>query len=462
MQKRLLLTSSILSLISLSIGISSCDDDDPPSRPKLSFSTPTSTVAEGAGTIEVKLVLDKPASTDIIIDYDLSGTAIEAGDAATQSEADYEIDGDVGQVEIEKGETEGIIEIIIHADAAFEPDETIEISIDDVDSDNIEVTTDNETEVTITNDDQQATVSFVNTTATVTEADGLLEIQVTLDNPAGENVTIEYALSGTAIDSLTGWENEEASDYYIDGVSGELGIASGETTGTIRLQLYTDLAVEDANTSTAVLDPETIIISITEASGGVIIGANDEMTITLKQQDGRVVLLEWDESYTTVDMDLFVWIGENVSSLSYFTRSASPGFDPPEGIFIPDNLPQLIFDSPDAAFGFSYNYYEGVEDPMNFTVTFIDVVNSVVEGAATRDIYETSYTLANVNPWDTSGDDPIVVQTMEKAGGQFINVTSITIPGAGSRVRNREFPQGMRKGGEGLYKHFKTQRYISK
>jgi hypothetical protein len=178
------------------------------------------------------------------------------------------------------------------------------------------------------------------------------------------------------------------------------------------------------------------------------------MTITLKQQDGRVVLLDWDESYTTVDMDLFLWVGEagsDLSEMGFVDLSAAPSFEGPELIFIPDNLPELFFNSPDAAFGFSYNYYEGDEEPMNFTVTFIDIVNSVVEGAADRDIYETSYSQANVNPWETLQDiieDHIIVQTMEKAGGQYV-ITDITIPGAGSRVRNHEFPLGIRKGVNG-------------
>ena len=50
---------SITTIIAVGFGFSSCKDDEPAAKPKLSFSQSTMTVNEGDGTIDVELVLDK-------------------------------------------------------------------------------------------------------------------------------------------------------------------------------------------------------------------------------------------------------------------------------------------------------------------------------------------------------------------------------------------------------------------
>jgi hypothetical protein len=439
---------SYCTIIVLSAALSSCkDDDDPKTKPKLSFAESTMQVSEGGGVIEIEILLDRPASKDIVVDYEVGGTAIE-GSAAS---ADYEINGDFGEVEIAAGETTGIIEIEIKQDAVFEGNETIEISIEDVNSDDIDISNDDEIEITITEDDPQALASMAVAALTVSEDEGLIEIEVELDQAASTDITVQYTLSGSAIDSLTAWEEDLNADYYIDGVSGEVVIESGETIGIIRLQLFSDILIEDSNPNNNTLDPENIIITLTSGSNGVGIGENDVMDITLVQEDGRLVFLEWNED-ANADMDMFLWmgnLGETAEDLGFSgLASTNPGTDGAEAIFIPDVLPQIVFDgNPDAAFGLSYTYWGGESDDLDFTATFIDIENGVVEGAGGRDSFTATYTLANINEWDNqqTGTNPIIVQTFDKEDGTYKNVTGITVPGAGSRVRGAKLPSSIKR-----------------
>jgi len=147
----LLLSSTILSAFVLFV--SSCDDDEPPVKPKLSFGLSTLTAKESDGNLIIEVILDKPATEDITIDYALGGTAVDDVTAGTTADPDYEVVGDYLEVEIEEGETTGTIELDLYTDALLEEDETIEISIEDVDSDQIEITRDDEINITLLQED---------------------------------------------------------------------------------------------------------------------------------------------------------------------------------------------------------------------------------------------------------------------------------------------------------------------
>jgi hypothetical protein len=430
MKKFILLLSSLCAIMALAIGLSSCKDDEPFVKPNLSVASATLTIGEAGGTLQVEVVLDKGAPEDITIEYDLGGTAI--------SPADYTIVGQEGEVEIAKDQTSGIIQIQIVSDALYEGDETIEVSLDDVSSDNVVITNNDETVVTITDDDPQLKLSMATATVTANEADGdLLEIEVVLDHAAAQAVTVGYALSGTAVDSLFAYSQNpkippQYYDYYIEGVSGELVIAQGATSGKIEVQLLTDFQFED---------DETVIITLNDASEGVEITANNKTTITVGQQDGKVIALVWDPSYTNVDMDLFLWIGDDIADLFFVASSANDGVTPRvEALFIPAIIA-------DAAFGLSYTYYAGTASPMNFQARYIDFTDGEVEDEADWDTYSASYTLVNINKWDASGaPQPAIAQTFKKVAGAFVDISDpIVVPATGSRMPTYTLPKGLKK-----------------
>lgn len=272
---------SIALLSAMAFGISSCKEDEPPAKPKLSFADSEMTVGEGAGTIEVELVLDKPYSKDLNIEYELGGTASDQ-DVVGTANADYEVVGTHGVVVIESGQTTGVIKLKIYSDAAFEADETIEISILDTNTDAIELTADDDVVITITNDDAQLVASFATTTMSVNESDGIngpFSVTVQLDQAPTSDVTLAYTLDGSAIDSLFAFNYKPHPippsfyDYYIDGISGEVVIPAGSTSGTIDIQLYSDFMFEG---------DETIEITLTETNA-VQVGTNNMMTVTVKQ-----------------------------------------------------------------------------------------------------------------------------------------------------------------------------------
>ena len=433
---------SIALLSAMAFGISSCKEDEPPAKPKLSFAESEMTVGEAAGTIEVQVVLDKPYSEDLNIEYELGGTASDQ-DVVGTANADYEVVGDHGVVVIESGETTGVIELQIYSDAAFEDDETIEISILDTNTDAIELTADDDVVITITNDDAQLVASFSTTTMTVNESDGIdgpLSVTVQLDQAPTSDVTIAYTLDGSAIDSLFAFNFEPNPippsfyDYYIDGVSGEVVIPAGSTSGTIDIQLYSDFMFEA---------DETIEITL-EETNAVQIGTNNKMTVTVEQQDGKVIALVWEATYTDVDMDMFLWAGATVDNFDGVIATAiTPRKTPQqELIFIPTVISDEITE---AAFGLSLIYYEGTADPMNFEVQFADYLAGTLEPAADRDVFSASYTQANINRWDESDTNPPVVQTFRIVNGEFVDISQITVPASGSRIRTQTLPDGLER-----------------
>ena len=430
MQKFTLSICSVCALLLL--GISSCKDDDEPFvKPKLSVGTETVTIGEGGGTAEVEIVLDKAAPTDITVEYSLGGTAV--------SPADYSIVGTEGEIDIPQGQTSATIKISIVNDVVYECDETIEIELQDVNSDDIEITNDDEAIVTITEDDAQSIASFATAALTVKESDNetLLDIQISLSSPAAQAVTIEYEFThgdGFATDDIYGAAQEppipaQYIDFEVEGGQQQVSIAQGASSGLIQLQLFSDFLIED---------DETIEITLTGATGTTI-GTNNKMTITLAQEDGKAIVLVWDD-YEDVDMDMFLWIGETITTFepNPVATSITAAVDPQiEIVFIPSIVEN-------AAFGLSFVYYSGTEDPMNFESHFIDFTDG--EFADDFDAYPGTYTLANINAWDEEGAPaPAVVQTFVIDAGTYKDITDIEEPATGSRKPTISKPLGLKK-----------------
>ncbi len=265
-------------------------------------------------------------------------------------------------------------------------------------------------------------LSFSESTLTVNEADGIIEIEVTLDKPATEDITITYELDGTAIDKVTADANQVNYDYEITSDYLEVEIEQGETTGVIEIELSSDLAIEE---------DETIEISIEDVdSNDIEITRDDDLEITIVQEDGLLILLEWEYPVTpdSVDMDLFFWAENDAGTLGLTNlNSTRPSYQSPEGFF----LPTAILD--DGTYGLSCNYYFGKVDQMDFSLTFIEIVNNVDASTTVR---TGRYTLDNINRWDETEMDPLLVQTFEKAGTDFKDFSEIDIPDAGSRVNS--------------------------
>ena len=94
-------------------------------------------------------------------------------------------------------------------------------------------------------------ISFSVSSLIVNEADGVFEINVVLDKPALEDIKVYYEISGTAQDEQKVTNETPPADFYIlEDVSsyGEIAIAEGETSGAVRIELFSDFFLEENET----------------------------------------------------------------------------------------------------------------------------------------------------------------------------------------------------------------------
>jgi len=266
-------------------------------------------------------------------------------------------------------------------------------------------------------------LSFTDKTLEAKESDGTIEVEVKLDKPATKDLTIQYNLSGTAVEKSTVDPNEKPYDYE-DLNEGEIKIKKGESAGVIEFDLYSD----------PFLDPtETIEIKFASVDDNRIEFSTTEVfEITLAQEDGLLIGLEWGvgigENYTDVDMDLILWAQDETAKLVLTDlQSAEIGFESPEGFFLPTVFLQ------DGSYGLSCIYYSGSADPMNFKVTFIEIVNEKYASVTSK---LATYTKNNINgTWDKeNGAEPLLALTFKKSGGDFHDFSDIIVSTSGSRI----------------------------
>lgn len=278
-------------------------------------------------------------------------------------------------------------------------------------------------------------MTFSAATLTAKESDTEISVEIKLDKPAPSDITVKFKLSGTAFDDVRAEAEDDYADYEVDGEYDEIVIKQGETTTSIKLVPYSDDVIED---------DETIIVTVTEVDNvNVIFDATEISTITLQQEDGLIIYLEWPESNIAnkfVDMDMIVRIGETVNSYNgIITGSIYRSYEIEyEFSFIPKTYIGTYFGLTysNTTYGISYTYYDGERDPLIFTSTFIDLINGVVEPVDSRQVFTGNYTLANLNKW-TEGTSPaypsIIAQTFRNVGGSYVEFSDITTPASGSR-----------------------------
>lgn len=427
-------------IAAMSVALFSCKDDEDPVIPVVSFQQATRTVDESAGTIDVPVQLDVAAPNDIQIGYSLSGTATEG----TSSSNDYQALGTYGTISIAKGSTSGTLQLQIRQDELVEADETIIITLSA--SSTATLGSVSTMTITLTSDDQGSKVSFAAASVTVDETARLIDIQLTLDKAAGQDLTVDYSFNyelgvPTAIDSLTAFENELPESFYdfyvVTNTFGKLTIPAGSTTAKITMNIYSDFNFED---------DELIELNLDAVSTGGQLGATTKHTITVTQEDGRAIGLFWnDDAYTDVDMDMFLWWGEDESTLDdvLFLSADASTTNKSEIIFLPKVLAEEVGD---AAFGLSFVYYEGTADPLEFNVVHADFADGGLEEEGTIERFTGTYTLANLNEWDQqSGTMPQIEQTFVLTGGALGTPSAITVPTSGSRVAGHELPAGLKK-----------------
>jgi hypothetical protein len=267
------------------------------------------------------------------------------------------------------------------------------------------------------------------------------EVEISLNRPVAETTVIRFSTSGTATRSTA----TEFGDYDILTDGELLVIEKGESSAIIPLVIYEDYNFE-IESGSALYEAFTIELEEIIAGSGKL-GEFTTFDVFINEDD-PIILLSWDPlDYTCStsfdendprpcqeDMDIIVWMdGEQLT-----TSASASSF---EGLNLPAGLPN-------AEFGFSYTYYSGTSNNLEF---YVDIINlgGNLNGSPDDRSYTKVHTQANINAYDVSGNDPIIVQTMDKNGLNYTGLTDITVPTSGSRLKTGTIT--IQKGGQGKY-----------
>ena len=233
----------------------------------------TTTAAAEPGTDGVFTVsLDAPSDTDTVISYTVGGDATAGSGSAGD---DYQSLG--GTVTITAGATSATIDVSVFDDLTLEDDETVIVTLDNVDSGDADISIDATPAVLTISDDDSATATVAATTSAASEpsTDGLFT--VSLDNPADVDTVIGYTVSGDAT---------AGDDYTM--LTGLVTIAAGDTDATIDVSVIDDSIVEASETVevtlTSLVSGDTdITVDATPAT--VVIADDDTATASVAAND---------------------------------------------------------------------------------------------------------------------------------------------------------------------------------
>jgi hypothetical protein len=264
-----------------------------------------------------------------------------------------------------------------------------------------------------------------------------IEIRVISDKPLDDVAVVAISFSGTATANSS---TNPIGDYEVVGGSQNFTIEKGATSAFIKIRVFEDFAFEIDNDDNLF---ETVVVKLTSViSGPATIGEQDTHTLKIKEDD-IVVILDWealdranptDNQYRgDVDMDLLLYLNNSI-----IRASASAGNDY-EAFNIPGGFPA-------GTYGLSYPYYSGSSDDVEFVSLMFSTSgtlngNGYVFPIDEPLVFDANYTLQNLNVWDTPADPgykgpPQVIQTMLKSGINYSNITQITPPADGSRIRS--------------------------
>ncbi|MCB9195414.1 MAG: T9SS type A sorting domain-containing protein [Flavobacteriales bacterium] len=237
------------------------DDDNPR---KIYFDAASSNGDESltAGTIPVSINL-VDAINPTTVDYTITGGT------ATGSGTDYTLAS--GTLTIPIGSTTASIPFSVNNDGLFEADETFIVTISNPSNCNLDAvaplggTGFLDHTYTINDNDTPPTVQFNSTSANGIENVTPAVFQVDLSVIAGTDVTVDYAITGTATGA--------GSDYTLS--NGTLTIPAGSTDRDI-----TAVIIDDSNEEL----PETIIVTLSNPNNATL-GANTVFTYTIVDND---------------------------------------------------------------------------------------------------------------------------------------------------------------------------------
>ncbi len=240
------------------------DDDNPR---KIYFDEASSTVAEFGGSIDIQVNMT-PSQVDgsnpTTVEY-LVNTAPVGGSTATGGGTDFTLAN--GTLVIPAGFISNTFTITIDDDFLDEVDETIIIDLSAPTNGSLSGSEPIQHTVTITDNEDPPTVQFNLASGSGAE-DTSPSISVTLSAPSGNDVDVDYVITGTA---------ESAGVDYTFGTSGTTTITAGDLFSTLSPVINDDSEFESA---------ETIIVTLSNPQGATL-GTQTVFTYTITDNESN-------------------------------------------------------------------------------------------------------------------------------------------------------------------------------
>jgi uncharacterized protein (TIGR03118 family) len=206
----------------------------------------------GSSSFVFNVSLNAPSALAVTVDFATANGSATSGSDYTSR---------IGSVSFAPNETTKTVSIQVSGDGTNEPDETFFVNLSNAANATI---ADAQGIGVILNDDAPAV--GVSPTFTVVENAGTLSIAVTRGGDATVPGTVDFATAdGTA---------SQQSDYII--ANGTLSFAAGEMTKNVVISIIDDVKVEGS---------ETFTFSLSNPTGGVVLGSANTSTITITDND---------------------------------------------------------------------------------------------------------------------------------------------------------------------------------
>ena len=249
--------------------------------PSLGFATPSTTVSESSGVIEVTITAGAPVPDDVLVPLSISGTATSGVDYALTSAAFFAA-----------GSASSVVSLEVLEDCGIEPDETVVLVLS---SDTLFVTPSASTHtVTIKSNDPE--FSMVSSGAEAVEGDQP-QILVTTCAVTDGSESLQYTVTGDAT--------------YLDYGGGSTPVPAGVSTFALPLDLVNNAAIEAGT---------FLQVTLTSASsmfGGASVGVAATYTLQVADNDPTV-------SFTVASSEAY----ESEGSLAVAVRlNAAPPTD---------------------------------------------------------------------------------------------------------------------------------------
>jgi len=324
----------------------------------LQFSATTYLVNENAGSVTIALRRSGNLKAACSVDYATSdGTATAAADYQPAS----------GTLNFAAGEIEKSITVLILDDALGEGNESFSLTLTNA----VGVDVTDQAAATVVIVDDESAVAFSSSVYQVSEDQPTATVTVTRTGSASNPFAVDYTTSdGTAT---------AGQDYTAK--SGTLSFASGESDKTIVLSILNDTLIEG---------DETIIVTLSNPSGGVAIGNQGSATLVISDDDA-------------------------LPTHYNLTIMPSPAgvVTPPSGSY-PTNSSQVLTATP--ARGYEFVRWEGTlsstDNPLFLIMTRDHILTArfrlrnVLDGFETGNLLSLPWSGGGYSPWTNTRSDP--------------------------------------------------------